>query len=269
MSGQACARQARKYGTVFRVSLQNAFAYRANLPVNMAFYLLFLFVFFNLWRAIYQGGQVTGYSFTQMIWYLCITELISFGAGTGIFREMGEDVKSGAIAYQLGRPYSYLSYQLFNALGGMAFKFIAFSALALAVGFAMVGPIEGFQPATLLLSGLSILLGMLINFFFLMALGLSAFRLEENSGLYLVYQKLVFMLGTFIPVEFLPAWLQGVARVLPFSYVSWAPARLAVNFSFAAFWELVPVQLIYLGLAIALAKGMYRMGVRGIQANGG
>ena len=38
------------------------------------------------------------------------------------------------------------------------------------------------------------------------------------------------MLGMFIPVEFLPGWLQTITRYLPFSYMTWAPARLIVAF---------------------------------------
>ena len=141
--------------------------------------------------------------------------------------------------------------------------------MAIVLAMVMVGPIPGFDFVTLPLALISALLGMCINFFFLMALGLTAFRLEENGAFYLIYQKLVFMLGMFIPVEFLPGWLQTIARYLPFSYVAWAPARLIVAFSWELFWEVLPVQLLWLGLSTILAMGMYRYGVAGIQAHGG
>ncbi len=76
----------------------------------------------------------------------------------------------------------------------------------------------------------------------MMLIGLSSFVMEDNSALFLVYQKLNFMLGLFLPVEFLPAWLQTVAKSLPFSYMFWAPAKLFVNYSSDLFWQLVPRQ---------------------------
>lgn len=254
---------------VFRISLQNAFVYRSNVLGGLLFYTLFIFVFFNLWRAIYLGGRVAGYSLTQMVWYLCMTELIVFGSRSSVFSQMNEDVKSGSIAYQLNRPYHYVIYQFFNALGGMVFNLFIYGLLAIVLGLMMVGPIPGFRFITLPLVLLSGVLGMMINFFLLMTLGLTAFRMEENLAFYLIYQKLVFMLGMFVPVEFLPDWLQGLARWLPFSYVAWAPARLMVAFTWDLFWEVLPVQLLWAVLSMTLAVGMYRYGISGVQANGG
>ncbi len=259
----------KKYLRIAAASLQSAITYRGNVWTGYCFYVLFLYVFFNLWRAIYAGGRVDGFSFAQMIWYLCMTELISFGTRSNIYRQITDDVKTGQVAYQLNRPYRYVLYQFANALGPNLFNLLTYTPLAIAVGFVLVGPIQGFELRTLPLSMLSMALGMQINFFFMMALGLSAFRIEENFGVFLIYQKLVFMLGTFIPVEFLPDWLQAIARMLPFSYVSWAPSKLMVAFDWTFFWQAVPMQAVYLVFAIFLASGMYRMGVRGIQANGG
>jgi len=259
----------KKYWMIFRISLQNAFVYRSNVLGGLLFYTLFIFVFFNLWRAIYQGGQVAGYSLTQMVWYLCMTELIAFGCRNNVFGQMNEEIKSGSIAYQLNRPYHYVIYQFFNALGGMVFNLSIYGLMAIGLGLVFVGPIAGFRLITLPLVLLSGVLGMVINFFFMMTLGLTAFRLEENLAFYLIYQKLVFMLGMFIPVEFLPDWLQRLARWFPFSYVTWAPARLMVAFSWELFWNVLPVQLLWAALSVALAMGMYRYGISGIQANGG
>lgn len=259
----------RKYWTILRISLQNAFVYRSNVLGGLVFFLIFMFVFFNLWRAIYQSGEVAGYSLVQMVWYLCMTELIMFGCRTGIFSQMNEDVKSGSIVYQLNRPYHYVWYQFFNALGGMVFNLLIYGLMAVIMAMIMVGPIPGFNFATLPLSLISMMLAMFINFFFLMALGLTAFRLEENTAFYLIYQKLVFMLGMFIPVEFLPGWLQAITRYLPFPYMTWAPARLIVAFSWELFWSVVPVQLLWFGLSVILSMAIYRHGVAGIQAHGG
>jgi ABC-2 type transport system permease protein len=259
----------RKYSTVLRISLQNAFVYRSNAIGGLLFYSLFIFVFFNLWRAIYQGGEVAGYTMTQMVWYLCMTELIVFGCKSSVFSQMNEDVKSGNIAYQLNRPYHYVIYQFSNAAGGMVFNLILYGALAIILGLVMVGPIPGFRFLLLPFGLLSAVLGMIINFFLMMTLGLTAFRLEENTAFFLIYQKLVFMLGMFIPLEFLPKWIQNIALCLPFSYVAWAPARLIVAFSWDFFWQVVPMQLLWAVVSVAFSLGMYNYGVRGIQANGG
>lgn len=260
----------RTYLTAVRVSLSGAIQYRANVFSGFLFYTMFIYVFFCLWTAIYAGGNVEGFSFTQMIWYLCVTELVSYGArGANVCREITQEVKSGSIAYQLLRPYQYIGYMLATTMGGALFHLCCFGALAAALGFLFVGPIPGFAVWSLPFSILSIALGVLIDFFLNMAIGLSAFTMEENSGIRLIYQKCVFMLGTFIPVEFLPEWLQGIVKQLPFSYISWAPAKLTVAFSWDNFLYLVPRQLFWLAFGAALAALMYRRGLKGLQSHGG
>jgi len=259
----------RKYAVIARVSFMNAIAYRANTISRFFFYTLFIYVFMGLWRAIYREGSVHGYDYVQMVWYLIMAEFITFAGGTGVFGSMSEEVKSGSIAYQLGRPTHFVFYQFANSLGQIFFNMVSFGILAAALGFLFVGPLHTFQLAGLLPLALSILLSVTLCYFFLMLIGLSAFVMEDNFALYLIYQKLTFMLGTFLPIEFLPGWLQNIAKNMPFSYVSWAPAKLFVDYSPALFRELIPRQAGWAAAAIALTLIAYRLGVRRLQVNGG
>lgn len=258
-----------KYLVILRISLQNAFAYRSNLIGGLLFFCLIIFVFFNLWTAIYQGGEVEGYSLTQMIWYLCVTELVVFGCKTRIFIDMNEDVKSGSIAYQLNRPYNYVFYQFSTALGTILFNLVIYGGLSILLGLITVGPIPNFKMYLLPFGLLSVILGVLLNFLLVMTLGLTAFRFEDNQAFFLIYQKLVFVLGMFYPIELLPQWLQNIAQRLPFSYVAWAPGKLIVDFSWELFWQVVPTQIIWTGMAILFATFMYRSGMSKIQVHGG
>ncbi len=100
----------RKYLTIARVSVSNELAYRANMYARFAFYTLFIYTFMGLWKAIYAEGNVEGYTHTQMVWYLIMTEFITFSNGSGVFTAMSEEVKSGAVAYQLGRPVHFVFF---------------------------------------------------------------------------------------------------------------------------------------------------------------
>ncbi len=220
-----------KYIVIARVSLANAIAYRASVVSRMLFYTLFIYVFMSLWRAIYREGAVHGYSYNQIVWYLIMTEMVAFSLRTGIYAQMNDDVRSGAIAYQIGRPVHYVLFQYATCLGESAFNLVAFGSLAAALGLIFVGPLATLSLASAPAVLLSMLLGLTIQFFFQMMIGLLSFIMEDNFAFFLIYQKLVFMLGMFLPVEFLPDWLQSIAKALPFSYVCWAPAKLFVNFS--------------------------------------
>jgi len=259
----------KKYSVIAKVSLGNAITYRAALLSRFCFYTLFIYVFMSLWRAIYQEGGVNGYSYAQIVWYLVMTEFIGFACGNDIYRKMNEDVKSGAIAYLIGRPTHYVFYQFFNSLGQIVLNIAGFGAMAAILGLVFVGPLHTFSLAGLLPALVSIILGILLNYFFLMLIGLSAFVMEDNFALFLIYQKLCFMLGMFLPVEFLPSWLQPVAKNLPFSYVYWAPARIFVDYSPELFQTLVLRQAAWVAASVALTLGCYRLCVRRLQVNGG
>ena len=259
----------RKYAVITKVSFSNAIVYRAATFTRFLFYTLFIYVFMGLWKAIYQEGSVHGYSYLQMVWYLIMTEFVVFTCDTSVYRAMNEDVKSGSIAYLIGRPTHYVFYQLFNSLGQMMLNFISFGFFAILLGLLFVGSLPGFHISTVPPLLLSLGLSLLLNYFFLMLIGLSSFIVEDNFALYLIYQKICFMLGLFLPVEFLPDWLQPIARGLPFSYICWAPAKLFVTYSPELFWELVPRQAAWTGLAVLLALAAYRAGVRKLQVNGG
>ena len=259
----------KKYTTIARVSLSNAIAYRATLFSRFCFYALFIYVFVNLWRAIYQEGSVFGYSYIQIVWYLILTELIAFACGTDILNRMNEDVRSGAIAYQIGRPMHYVFYQLSTSLGQIALNLVGFGALAVILGFIFVGQLYTFSIINLPLILLSIFTGILLNYFFLMLIGLSSFIMEDNLAIYLLFRNLTFMLGMFLPVEFLPGWLQPIAKSLPFSYVYWAPAKLFVDFSPALFMELFPRQIFWTALIGILVMFSYRISIRRLSINGG
>lgn len=259
----------RKFTIIAKISFSNAIAYRAAAISRFCFYTLFIYVFMSLWRAIYKEGSVNGYGYVQMVWYLIMTEFVGFACGTDIYRKMNDEVKSGSIAYQLGRPTHYVFYQLANSTGQILFNFVSFGILACILGLIFVGPLPSFNIAETPFLLLSITLSILLNYFILMLIGLSAFVLEDNFALYLIYQKLNFILGLFLPVEFLPNWLQPVAKNLPFSYVSWAPAKIFVNYSPQICMELIPRQMAWTAAAIVSVLLCYRLSARRLQVNGG
>jgi ABC-2 type transport system permease protein len=254
---------------IARVSLSNALAYRIAIFSRFGFYTLFIFVFFSLWGAIYQEGSVQGYSYAQIVWYLIMTELITFSSGSGIYRQINDDVKSGAIAYLIGRPAHYVIYQFANALGQMILNLVCFGAFVSLLGIVLVGPLPTFRIEGIISMSVSLALGLILNYFILMLIGLASFVIEDNFGLYLIYQKTCFMLGMFLPVEFLPSWLQPIAKNMPFSYVYWAPARIFVDYSPEICWELIPRQAAWAAGAIVLVLFSYAMSVRRLQVNGG
>ena len=260
-----------KYIPIIKINFQNKLVYFWDLIGNNLFFILIMFVYLMLWKSIYADGNssIAGITLNQMIWYLVVTEVITLSRGV-IHQEVNREVKSGEIGYLLGKPYNYIFYCFSCFIGDAGVKLLANGALAVVIGLLFVGPLEGFSLVAFPFIVISILLGWILNFFIYMLLALTAFWTEENSPFFWIYSKLVFTLGgMLLPIELFPIWLQKVSKALPFVYVTYTPARLAVDFSFGAFIKGAGVQLVYLAVFITLTLFVYGKGVRKLNVNGG
>jgi len=259
----------RKYMSIAGISIKNALVYRANVTGRIVFYFVFIYVFFSLWSVIYKGNEIAGYNLTQMVWYICMTELVMFCSGNSIFGAMNQEVKDGSIAYQLIRPWNYIFKKFAEMLGNITFSASIFTLMAIILGFAFVGPIAGFQPVAIPFIIVSFIMSITMNFFILMSLGLLAFYFEENSPFYFIYTKLLFVFGMLLPIEFLPLWAQNILRFLPFSLITWAPAKMVVDFSFEHVIKVMPMQAVWCVAAVLLALFVFSRGVRKVNVHGG
>ncbi|WP_264852173.1 ABC transporter permease [Clostridium omnivorum] len=231
-----------------------------------------MFIYLMLWKTIYaQKGTATigGLSLTAMIWYLIFTELVTLSR-TDMHNQVNEDVKSGNIAYLLNKPYNYVLYCFSYYVGEVSIKLLANGLVGLAIGLIYAGSLEGFNIIHLPFIILSLLLGCTINFFIYLSLALTSFWIEDNTAFFWIYSKLIFTLGgMLVPIELFPKWLQGVSHYLPFAYVTYVPARLAVDFSFSRFAGEFAIQVLYLAIFFILAMSLYRKGAKNLNVNGG
>ena len=261
-----------KYSQVTRITMANSLVYFWNFLSKNIFFVFIMFIYLMLWRNIYAQkgtGTIGGFSLSTMIWYLVFTELVTLSR-TDLHTQVNDDVKSGNIAYQLNKPYDYVVYGFFYFIGEIGIKLLTNSIIGVAIGFAFAGWLKGFSFINLPFILMSLLTGCFINFFIYLSMALTSFWFEENSAFFWIYSKLVFTLGGMLmPIELFPKWLQTIARYLPFAYVTYVPARLAVNFSFHNFIREFPVQLLYLGIFFGLSMLLYRKGVKSLNVNGG
>jgi ABC-2 type transport system permease protein len=121
-------------------------------------------------------------------------------------------------------------------------------------------------PAVLLVA----LLAVLIDFLVMSIIGLLAFVTEDTFSFRLIYQKFVFILGgLMIPLDFLPGWLQGIARILPFNLTTYAPAKLFVAFTWQQFGQIALLQFFWLALIGGVLFWQYRWATQRLVVNGG
>lgn len=272
----------RKYAVAASTAMSERIAYPGNFAGSMFTYALFVFIFSRVWASAYAGTtEIAGYTMGMAVWYFIIAEIPSFGFGR-FFWTLSRDMKSGQVAYLLARPYDFIWYNFAEKLGGSLIEAGIILVEGLVVGLVLVGlpPAIASQypagPASVALETarlgfliVSLLLAGALNYFLQMAIAMTAFWLEENDAFYWIFQKFALVVGTLIPVEFLPEQAARIAVWTPFPYLSYAPARIMVAFSPAEASSLVARQALWVVLALALAKAVFASGSRRLSVNGG
>lgn len=262
----------KKYLYIYKATLIENLQYVMNIILGFISFFIILFVFLNLWEYIYSGPQtvISGYTMSQMVWYVIITEIMWFGTRNGtLTHQISNDIKSGTIAYGIGKPYNYMFYIAARHLGEITIKFFLFSGIGILIGLLFVGKLTSFQVRYLPCMVIVTFAGVMINSLIRISISILSFWIEDATPFHWIYDKLILVVGTLFPIEVFPVWLQPVIRLTPIYVVTYGPAKLIIDFSMAMFVKVVMTQLIYLVVTVLFLSGLFRRGVKRLNVNGG
>ncbi len=248
----------------------NALAYPADLFSRSFVMILFMWVFFQLWRVTYGStGQesISGLTLKDTLWYLMIAETVILSKPR-LGREISTQVKDGSVAYLLNKPYNFLLYQLSVSIGETLMRMVVNLVFGGAIVWLAVGP-PPQMPAGLIVFP-AILLAWLVDFCMVALIGLFAFVIEDVSAFEWIYSKLVLVLGgVLLPLDFFPDWLRTASLSLPFAYTTYAPARLFVEPTLEGAMALIGGQLAWLAILGLLLAFVFNRGMQHLVINGG
>lgn len=260
-----------KYWAIFQVSLVNNLAYIVERLLRTIFLALIIFIFVQLWRVTYAGmgaKLIAGFSLQQMIWYLVLTEAITL-SHPGVNTKIDEEVRSGGLAYSLGRPYSFLLYQYTGNLGDYLFSFVINLVIGAALALLFVGPIV-FSLSGLAVTVVSVLLAITLDLICMICIGLLAFWMEDTRSAMLVFSRFSMILGGLLmPLDVFPEPLASICRALPFSTLFYTPGRFFVAGADSDLLLAIGKQVFWVIVVALLAIFIYTKGVRRVESNGG
>ena len=262
----------RKYLYIYKSEIMTNLQYAFDMLVGFIGYIIHIFIFLNLWKYIYSDSSqlINGYSMNQMIWYVIITELLwtSIG-GRSLCRKICDDVRSGNIAYNINKPYSYVEYSLFSHAGATTVRFIFVTILGMILGILFL---KSF-PSLNILEFLGVLficsLSLVINMLLTISVGLLSFFIEDAYPFYWLYSKFILIIGTIFPIEFFPKLLQPIIKYSPIYVICYGPAKLFVDFKLDMFLQILVFQIVYIIISFAICHLIYKKGVKRLNVNGG
>jgi ABC-2 type transport system permease protein len=220
-----------KYLAIARTAFLQQLSERASLIGRCAFYCLILLVFSCLWRTVFAAASAEragiGRTPGDYVWYLAVTEWIMI-AQPASHLDIEADVRNGDIAYQLARPMSYVGAKLAQAFGELALRLLLLAPVGLT--FARVFSGEWAEPRAIALSAIAAIAAAIVLQLSYAAIGLSAIWMHDCTPVYLVWQKLLFVLGgLMVPISLYPAWLRRITRLLPFATLLNGPGQLVLS----------------------------------------
>ena len=262
----------KKYIFIFKSEVMSNLQYIFNIIASFIGYLIMLFILFSLWKYIYSDPSeiINGYTMNQMVWYVILTEILwSIVSGRKLCAKISDDVRSGNIAYNINKPYGYIEYSLFSHLGSSFIKGIIYTLLAMTMGFIFLGVFPHLNILNIIVILITSIFAIIINTLLIISIGLFSFFIEDANPFYWLYSKIILLLGTIFPIEYMPKFLQPILKFSPIYVVSYGPAKLFVDFSWIKSLSIIIAQIIYIAISYGICKLIYKKGVKNLNVNGG
>lgn len=259
-----------KYLAVLRISAASNVAYIAEVLFRALFLVALIFIIGQLWQTTLAryGSSLPGFTVNTMVWYLAAAEILATSM-PALTRRIDQEVRSGELAYLLGRPCSYIAYNYAHYLGERLVRLVLNGLVATSVALIFVGP-PHFRLPGLAAWPLMVLLAISIEFACYFAIGLLAFWTENTQPFSFAFSRFVLVLGGVLaPIEIFPQPLRSLAQALPFSTILYGPSRVLVGFEPALFGSLVLQQIITLLAVGLLVLALYAVASRRVSINGG
>ncbi|MCI2426128.1 ABC-2 family transporter protein [Candidatus Acetothermia bacterium] len=263
----------RKYLKVVSMTYQEGAQYRLNYLLSFLCVIFPLLAVVFLWRIIFRDIQmIGGFTESMMITYYVLVALLTDFVSPGIWFHITEDIREGTLSKHLLRPISHRWYHFSEKIGvNLGYLLIALIVIA---GFILLFAVDFYFPANLLYIllflvsvGLSMVLATGLTYLFC----LSAFWLEEVTGLYYVLDYLVLILsGALIPLALLPEFVYQIASFLPFKYLLYFPIEIFLErITLSEIGHGLLMQILWIGAIYLLTTWVWRRGCQRYTARGG
>lgn len=265
-----------KYLAIFNLGLQNTVVYRWNFLFRAVSGLIPMLGGLYLWRALFQargGVDIEGWDYSSMVRYFLYV-MLAESLVTPVEDEwqIAADIRDGRLSSFLIRPLDYMLYRfsLFGS-GRLMYTAVAILPSVVLLWFYRADLRMPQDAATWWLTGLSLGMAALIQFFVSYALAMIAFWLLEISTIvFIVYSFEYFLSGRIFPLDLMPASVQRVTEWMPFMYELYFPVSIFMErVQGPALVRGLAIQLLWVLVAFGVARLLWARGVQRYQAVGG
>lgn len=256
-----------KYVACAQIAAARAWQTRGELYGRIAFFAVVLGVFTSLWRVVAEAGMPIAAESRTLVWYLAMTEWVVLSmpmAHVGI----QESIRRGDVAYQLGRPISYVVAAVAEGVGALAVR----GPVLFVTGCVLAFTLTRWMPpvSTLITVGCIGFCGAVLLTACDVGIGLLAFWIGEVAPVWWVFQKGLFVFGgLMMPLTLYPTTVQTIAPYTPFPVMLSDPASLVLATADGDVGRIAVRLVIWCGLTAVALWFLFRRASSRMTVNGG
>jgi ABC-2 type transport system permease protein len=264
-----------RYLTVFRISLQQEFVYRANFIMWRVRNLIQFFLIFFLWDSVYSKPQTElfGYDKAKILTYIFGLLLVRAFVLSARGVDVGGEIANGSLSNYLLKPFSYIKYWLVRDLSSKTLNLV-FAAFEFGLLYLLIRPNFFFQTNPVFIFGffISIVLAMFIYFLLLFIISMPPFWYPEGAWAFqflLTGVFVEFLSGAIFPLDVLPQSIQKIINMTPFPYLIFYPIQIYLGkVDFSGISKVLVISTIWFLLLLYLLKILWNRGLKVYQSYG-
>jgi ABC-2 type transport system permease protein len=260
------------YQRLWQVNWAEQWQYRANLMMYLLYDLVSPVVYLAVWITIANSqGSVDGLTANDFITYYLTLLIVDQLTNEITIHILAYKIQDGTLSSELLRPvHPILTSSLVYNLAFKALSFIVLVPVWLFLCLLFRPDYSSVTLASLLLTLPAIVLGFATAFLLGATITCLAFwttRVYAISEFY--FGLIIIFSGQFVPLQLMPAFIQNVARVLPFQMFRYVPIEIVLNkLPAAVMLQDFAVGVAWLIIALLLFMLAWRQGIKRFSAVG-
>lgn len=261
----------RLYFEVARRTYRRVATYRGATVAGVFTNTVFGFLLAYVLLAVYdQRADVGGFDARDALTFTFVAQGMLMPLGMFSDTEIADRITTGDVVVDLQRPYDHQGWWAGVGYGKAAY-YAVFRGIPPFVAGALVFDLRLPTPANALAFGLSAALAVGVAFGWRYLLQLSAFWLLDVRGAnQLGWLTAQFLAGAFVPLVFLPDWLETTARALPFAAMLQVPLEIWLGKNTGAdLVGVIALQALWLGLLVVIGRAVLALAMRRVVVQGG
>ncbi|MBS1717907.1 MAG: ABC-2 family transporter protein [Armatimonadetes bacterium] len=257
------ARLLNKWKAIFIIWLQDAMTYRASLVIWILPEALNGMLMPLVWIAAGKGQAIAGFEPSQFVQYYLVLLTMQGFVVSHMMWDIAFEIKDGIYSVQMLRPISYFQFQFFRNLAWRANRTIMFLPFLACLVLFYQSYLHGLNYYWGVDLWISVLLGNIVSFSFVLAMAQLAFFVQEAQALFeFYYFPMIFLSGQAFPIAVMPSWVRSLSPLFPFYYTTGVPTEIAIGkLSGPAAHTAMGIQVVWIAISLVMYKILMKTGL--------